>query len=388
MKYKLPRATQKNNRMPKAKSLDTLLEEYMSKLEQKVVSQTHQLKTITDNAASCLSMIDTQGKATFMNPAAGIVTGYALDEIKDLPLYKIIEHAHAQANSTTDPCPIIVSLRDKTQVKDQEDIFIRKDGSQFPISFSIAPLYQDGRSQGAVLEFQDITKRKELERQKDDFIAVASHELKTPVTSMKTYTQVLKRKFERQGDNAAAESLGKIDTQINKLSSLIVDLLDATRTETGNLHLRQETFDLDTLVCEVVETTQLTTQKHKISIKGNTNALISADRDRTSQVLVNFLSNAIKYSPRSSTIIVHLKATKKEVRVGVQDFGIGIPSDKIDYIFERFMRVSGPQMETFSGLGLGLYISSEFIKRHKGTIGVESEIGDGSTFYFTIPIAN
>lgn len=371
--------------LPRTKddTLDTLLEEYMSKLEQKVVSQTQQLKTITDNATSCLFMIDKQGRTTFMNPAAKNVTGYSWEEIKDKVLYSLVKHNHPDGIAA---CRLVFSLRDKKQVKDQEDMFVRKDGTVFPISFSIAPLHQDGKPQGAVLEFQDITKRKELERQKDDFIGVASHELKTPVTSMKTYTQVLKRKFEKQGNFSAAASLAKIDNQINKLSVLIADLLDVTRTQSGNLNLRPEKFDVDGLIREVVENMQLTTQKHTISIKGKAAVQIFADRDRTSQVLINFLSNAIKYSPNGDSIIVHVKADKKEIVVGVQDFGIGIPSDKIDRIFERFMRVSGPYMETFSGLGLGLYISSDIIKRQKGRIWVKSRKNHGSTFYFSLPI--
>ncbi len=387
MRNKLPQIINKSNNLPKSKNLDTLLEEYTSKLEQKVVSQTQQLKTITDNAASCLFMIDTQGRPTFMNPSAERITGYSLDQIKNRVLHKVIHYTHPDGSAfSKGMCPIITALCNMQHVKDQEDFFIRKDGSFSPISFSVAPLQQNGKSNGAVLEFQDITKRKELERQKDEFIGMASHELKTPVTSMKSYTQVLKRKFEKQGDVFAAESLGKIDTQINKLTTLITDLLDVTRANTGNPDLRREKFDLDTLAREVVENMQFTTQKHTIEIAGNSRVSITADRDRTSQVLINFLSNAIKYSPHSNKIVVHLTRNKQEIVVGVQDYGIGIPPDKLDQIFDRFVRVSAPYMETFAGLGLGLYISSQIITRQGGRIWVESKEKKGSTFYFSLPL--
>lgn len=385
MRRKLSRATSKSTN--KTKDLDTLLEEYMSKLEQKVVSQTLQLKTITDNATSCLFMIDLYGHPTFMNPAAERITGYSLEEIKDQILHTVVHHNyHKRTANTVAKCPMVIALRDMLETKDQEDIFIRKDGSQFPISFSVAPIKQEGKPNGAVFEFQDITKRKELEKQKDDFISVASHELKTPVTSMKTYTQLLKKKFEMKGETLAAESMAKIDKQINKLSSLIADLLDVTRSQTGNLSLRQETFDMDLLVKEVVENMQLTTTKHSLIIKGTANAQITADRDRTGQVLINFLSNAIKYSPQSKKVFVHVERNKQEVIVGVQDFGIGIPQDKLEQVFERFTRVSGRVMETFPGLGLGLYISARIIKSQQGRIWVESTEKKGSTFYFSLPI--
>ncbi|MBA3724099.1 MAG: PAS domain-containing sensor histidine kinase [Candidatus Levybacteria bacterium] len=386
MSKKVPRVIKKSVDGSKSKDLDILLEEYMSKLEQKVVSQTQQLKTITDNAASCLFMLDMNGLPTFMNPAAEQATGYSLEEIKDKVLHTVIHHKHPDGLPYhIKVCPITNALKARKQVKDQEEMFVRKDNSFFPISFSIAPLTEDGKPHGAVLEFQDITKRKELERQKDDFIGMASHELKTPVTSMKTYTQVLRKKFEKQGDVLAAESMAKIDVQINKLTSLIADLLDVTRTQTGNLHLHQESFDVDTLVEEVVESMQLTTHKHTITIKGKRGMHMTADRDRTSQVLINYLSNAIKYSPQSSKIFVHVTGDDNEVIVGVQDFGIGIPPDKKDQVFERFMRVSGPSMETFSGLGLGLYISAHIITRQNGRVWVESKENKGSTFYFSLP---
>lgn len=386
MKKKLPQSHRMKVTKPKSEHFDTLLEEYMSKLEQKIVSQTHQFKTITDNATSCLFMIDKKGKTSFMNPAAEKVTGYTLEEIKEQILYKL-PHKHTESMSKKrNTCSLLGALRKKQQIKDQEDVFVRKDGSIFPISFSLAPLYQDGKQDGAVLEFQDITKRKELERQKDDFIGVASHELKTPVTSMKTYTQVLIKQFEKKGDLLSAAYLIKIDTQINKLTALITDLLDVTRTRIGKLNLKQEKFAIEALVREVVEDIQLTTQKHLIVIKGYSNARITADRDRTSQVLINLLSNAIKYSPKSGKIVVHIKSDKKEVTIGVQDFGIGIPQDKLTNVFDRFMRVKSPQMETFAGLGLGLYIASDIVRRQGGRIWATSKKNAGSTFYFSLPI--
>jgi PAS domain S-box-containing protein len=373
-------------RASEAPSIDTMLEEYLSKLEQKVLTQTMQLQAITDNASSCLFLIDDLGRATFMNPSAQRITGYALEEIHDQPLHRVLHPKHADGEPA-DRCWISLALEKFRLVRDREDVFYRKDGTAFPASCSVAPLEREGHPWGAVLEFQDITQRKELERQKDDFIGVASHELKTPVTSMKTYTQVLQRQFQQRGDIKAVESLTKINAQIERLSALISDLLDVTRIQTGNLSFQTEEFSLVTLIEEITETMQLTTDRHHLEVDLSGQSSVRADRDRTGQVLINLISNAIKYSPHSDRIIIRAQSGASEVMVSVQDFGIGIPAEKQDQVFERFSRISGPRMETFPGLGLGLYISAQIIRRLGGRIWVDSAEGQGSTFYFTLPLA-
>lgn len=232
----------------------------------------------------------------------------------------------------------------------------------------------------------DITERKEFERQKDEFVAIATHELKTPITSIKGYTQVLQNRLRKRGDAGTAEYMAKMDAQINKVSNLIADLLDVTKIQAGKLQLQEERFVFDQLVNEIVAEMQLTTDRHKLIIRGKTGKKIFADRDRLGQVLTNFLSNAIKYSPHTSQIIIRLSTERKNVKVYVQDFGVGIAKNKQDRVFERFYRVSGPRAHTFPGLGLGLYISSEIVSRHGGKIWVESVKGKGSKFYFMLPV--
>ena len=239
---------------------------------------------------------------------------------------------------------------------------------------------------GLSVYFHDVTKRKELERQKDEFIGIASHELKTPVTSIKAYNQVLQKRFERTGNTQAVQLLEKMDKQIDKLSVLINDLLDVTKIEAGKLKLNPEHFVYQELVAEVVEEMQRTTDKQNLVLNIDTDASITADRYRIGQVLVNLLSNAIKYSPLSDTIIISVSEEDDQLLTTVQDFGVGISLDKLDKIFERFYRVGGDKQETYPGLGLGLYISAEIIRRHHGTIWVESTKGDGSLFHFTLPI--
>jgi PAS domain S-box-containing protein len=238
------------------------------------------------------------------------------------------------------------------------------------------------RMLGATL---DITREKEVERERNDFVGIATHELKTPVTSLKAYAEVLQRKFAKQGDHFSSTQLGKMNAQLDKLTMLISDLLDVTKIESGKLRLHIETFDFDAFVTEITEELQRTTDRHKIVLKGATKKKITADRERIGQVLTNLISNAIKYSPHTDKIIITSSVKGREVHVCVQDFGVGIPASKLNKLFERFYRITGPKENTFPGLGLGLYISNEIMKRQQGRLWVKSEVGKGSTFCFSLP---
>ncbi len=249
------------------------------------------------------------------------------------------------------------------------------------------PKFDDkGKFQGYIGSVVDIHERKMLERQKDDFLGIASHELKTPVTSIKAYGQVLQRMFKSEGNQKGVEHLAKMDAQVNRLSNLIADLLDVTKIQSGRLQFHKEYFDFNGVVEEVIEELQRTTDKHTIIKKLDKTKKLYGDPDRIGQVLTNLMTNAIKYSPKTNKINVYTKVDNKSVTLCVQDFGVGIPADKKEKVFEQFFRVSGPKQDTFPGLGLGLYISSEIIKREGGRIWVESIEGKGSTFFFTLPL--
>jgi PAS domain S-box-containing protein len=231
----------------------------------------------------------------------------------------------------------------------------------------------------------DISKQIELERQKDEFIGIASHELKTPVTSIKAYGQVLQKIFQRKGDIKAVEQLQKMDFQIGKLTNLIRDLLDVTKIQSGRLEFHEEYFDFNMLVTEVVNELQLTIENHQLLTEFGKTKKIFADRERIGQVITNLITNAVKYSPNAKNIRIATTRDTTNMTLCVTDYGIGIPKDKQEKVFEQFFRVSGPNQSTFPGLGLGLYVSSEIIKREGGRIWVESSEGNGSTFCFSLP---
>lgn len=221
---------------------------------------------------------------------------------------------------------------------------------------------------------------------RDEFISVASHELKTPVTSVKMFTQVLKKHSEQIGDAKAVSHLTKMDKQLNKLTELIYDLLNVSKIQAGKMEFKQELFNFDKAVADVVEVLQQTSEKHKLIIVGKTNKNVWGDEERIGQVVNNLISNAIKYSPKAVSVEIKLSSDKKNVQLGVQDFGIGLSKEHFTRIFDQFYRVYVGDDKTFPGLGIGLYISSEIVKRHGGKLWVESELGKGSLFTFSIPI--
>ena len=324
---------------------------------------------------------DTAGRFTYANSPLLELLGITLEEIIGKTFHQLPYPQELATVLQTQIEQVVVTGKSVTD----ETPYTNPTGIVGYYEYIFVPVFDKDKNVVLVAgSTRDITTRKQLESQKDDFMGIVSHELKTPVTSIKAFTQVLQNRFIRAGDEKSAALLGKMDTQINKLTSLIGDLLDVTKIEGGKLQLNEDFFSFDALVDEVVEAMQRTTTRHTIERQGVTNTTLYGDKDRIEQVIINFLTNAIKYSPQSDKIIVQSRTEKDHVMLSVQDFGVGIPEEKQQQVFERFYRVSGN--ETIPGIGLGLYISAEIIKRQKGTIGVESEQGKGSTFYFSLPI--
>lgn len=225
---------------------------------------------------------------------------------------------------------------------------------------------------------------RKLNAKKDEFIALASHELKTPITSLRAFLQVASRRMAEEDINRPF--VDKALNQIGKLSALVTDLLDVTKIESGQLPLSYTPLDLVTLIRDLIEQIQFTSHSHHISFDSEkATFIISADRQRLEQVIINLLNNAIKYSPGAELVKVSLSGNKEHVVVRIQDFGMGIAPEQQERIFTRFYRVQGKD-NNISGLGIGLYISKEIINRHKGELTVESQIGKGSVFVIKIPV--
>ncbi len=232
---------------------------------------------------------------------------------------------------------------------------------------------------------REITRQKQLERQKDDFIGIASHELRTPVTSIKAYTDVLYNIFSESSDDKAATLVSRLDGQVDRLTNLIKDLLDTSRISEGKLMLQKKTFDLSRLIRETTEMMQYTTKKHRLEISMEALPLIFADEERVGQVLTNLLSNAIKYAPDSEQIDITASIDANEVLICVKDTGTGLSEAVQEKVFERFYRSAEATHSTYPGLGLGLYISTEIAKQHGGSLTVISKSGEGALFCLRLP---
>ena len=349
--------------------------------EERLRASEEHFRLLCDNAPIGIA-INSSNTMVYMNPAFVDLFGY--DDEKELLrkpfLELVVPESHEKIRQY-----IAQRGRGEAAPMSYETTGLRKDGSTFILSVDVGRMPLDGDI--VTIKFAtDITERKEAERRKDDFLSMASHELRTPITSVKAYTQILQRKFEKEGKKEPVLYLSKMDAQINKLTKLIVNLLDASRMQANQLLFTEETFDFDALVRETVENIQQTTPQHSIHIDGDIGRMVVADRDRLGQVLLNLIANAMKYSPRNATVLVRLSSTAEQLTVQVQDFGIGIPKHQQAKIFERFYRVYDNNDTTYPGLGIGLYIAQEIITRHNGTLSVESVEGEGSTFSFSLPL--
>lgn len=341
-------------------------------------------RTLVDNSPDRLIVLDTQGNIQSINPAGlrslnleniDSIKGKSWIDIWD-PRYKpkiktVLKqvqggrYAHFQAKQA--------KLDKKDTVDRWWDVLIN-------------PLRIDKKIVGILVASRDITRLKELEDQKNQFIGIVSHELKTPVTSIRIFNAAF-RKIAAKLENTVAQNIaGKMETQIVKLTRLITDLLDVTKIQSGKLSFAMQDFVLEDVIKECIEQVQETSENHKITNEIKTKSHIYADPDRTSQVILNLLINAIKYSPNSDKIIVTSEKTGKSVKICIQDFGIGIRKAQQKKIFRQYYQVSDNKKENFPGLGLGLYLSAYFVRRVNGKIWVESEINKGSTFCVEFPL--
>jgi two-component system, sensor histidine kinase and response regulator len=222
-------------------------------------------------------------------------------------------------------------------------------------------------------------------KRKDEFMSIASHELKTPLASLKAYVQLMERSLDK--NDKVRAYVDRTLVQINKLNNLIVDLLDTSRIENGKLKLNESLFNFGKLIKDSVEMISQTYPDYEIRMKGGNDVLVSGDELRLEQVILNYLTNAIKYSPDAKVIEIECSTENDNLIVAVRDFGIGIPKENQAEVFQKFYRVE-ETARRFQGLGIGLYICFEIIRRHRGKCWLESEPGKGSTFYFSLPVAN
>ena len=312
-----------------------------------------------------------------------------------------------QADGRPMPLEQLASIqvfRQEEPVRYLQEVIRRPDGTSLPVLVSAVkfPKLVEERQPPsdatriehmAAVVMQDITALKEAERLKDEFVALVSHELKNPLTSIKGYTQLLRAQLQAKPGVSLSEQeqlcLRVVEEEADRLAALASDVIDVSRLQSGRLVLRIDELDLLALVRQVVERLQITTRAHLLKLTADPEAIwLYGDRNRLEQVLLNLLGNAIKYTPQGGPITIEVTQTKdgQYAEVRIHDDGIGIPHEQQARLFARFSRASNASAHGITGTGLGLFLCRELIERHGGHIWLESEEGKGSTFAFILPL--
>ena len=253
---------------------------------------------------------------------------------------------------------------------------------------AVGGFYHDPASQLSHISgvMMDITEQKQQELRKNKFIGMVSHELKTPLTSLKAYVQILHAWAKKKRDSFTMGALAKMERQVKKMGSMINGFLSLSQVETGKIRMHFEDFELTALIKEAIDETLLLNPGRTISFLPANPITLHADQDKVDQVIINLLSNAIKYSPKEGLIEVAAQVTGDMAQVSVKDEGPGIAQPDIDKLFDRYYRVENKQTEKIPGFGIGLYLCAEIINHHHGKIWVESVPEKGSTFFFKLPL--
>jgi len=350
------------------------------------------LAAIVNSSDDAIISKTLDGIITSWNNAAQKMFGYTEKEAIGKHISIIIPKDRLQEETV-----IIESIRAGKKIDHFETVRVAKDGTERSISLTVSPVKNSrGKIIGASKIARDISfkiesarqlelytqRLQELSNYKDEFMVMASHELKTPLTVILANLQVLQ---EIMATDKNVHFVNKTMKQVLKLSDFVTNLLDVSKIQAGKLELNKTLFDLNELIGEIVNNLQYTSKNHQLIFEESQEKLmVNADRERIEQVIINLISNSIKYMPMSGNIVINTSCKSGNAVVSVSDNGIGIPEKDIENVFLRFYRVSG-SASSFSGSGIGLFISSEIIKAHNGRIWAESKLGNGSVFYFSIP---
>lgn len=325
---------------------------------------------------------DNSQTITFMSEYAEKVMGYPVEEWYEVPnFWESIAHKEDKDKTRTNAEKTYKNGSGENQYR-----WISRSGEVVWTETKSFVLYDEKQQPIGMRGITfDITRLKELEARRDEFLGIASHELKTPITSAKIIAQCLQSDLERY-QTVKKDLTKKLDQQLDKLTHLIDSMLDVNRLQENRLAFHNEPFDLNVLVKEVVDTFRII-YPNTFEIHGDIEKKICADRERINQVLVNLLTNAVKYSEKGKAITIILQDQEETVCVKVEDKGVGIEAKYLNKVFEKFFRIPDPNIKFVSGMGIGLNICQQIINQYKGSIWVESEKGKGSCFCFSIPSA-
>lgn len=329
---------------------------------------------------------DKEGKITYMNAQAQKLTDWKFHNAQNKQLHDIFdieEEANVRAFSESVEA---VMYKDKNIVMNKPMTIKNRRGKAIEIQDTVAPLRNKrGKTIGVVIIFKDISQQRDMEDRKEVLLGSISHELKNYITSIQGYTHIVQKKVKDTQNEQLISFTEKLSNKVETMKNMVISMLDLSKLNMGKLDMNIEQFDIEELIRNTIHDLEINT-KHIIRMKGALDVYVEADRIRVGQVLMNLISNAIKYSPEDKEIVITVNRKDMDVIVGVKDYGEGIPQEKLEKIFKPFYRAGNEnQKKTITGSGLGLYISKEIIKQNGGEIWVKSEEGEGSTFYFSLP---
>lgn len=268
---------------------------------------------------------------------------------------------------------------------DNELIITTKEGVTKTLEYRVHPSFLPGKH---LFVFHDITSRADEDQRREHLLGIASHELRTPLASIKAFIALLKRKYLKKEYEGMTAYIEKIDETSDSVVRLVNDFLDIARIRENRLELYREQIDLNTLVRELAADLQLTIPTHTLHVRGTISTPVEADRQRISQVLINIIKNAVKYSPDADSVIIRLSDRNGSPRISIRDFGIGIEKSEQKKIFRMYYKVHAKSHKRIYGLGAGLFIARTIMERHNGSIKIQSKPGEGSTFHIDLPISS
>lgn len=363
--------------MKDTKELEQQLAQYQ--LENRELRERNDALTdFFENASIPLHWVDSKGIIIWANQAELDALGYSKEEYIGFP----ISDFHADPAVIQD---ILARLTNNETLLDYNARLICKDGSIKHVLINSNVLRKNGEFIHTRCFTRDVTEKMLADQRKNDFVAMVSHELKTPLTAISSYVQLLIKKSVGQ-TNASLPVLERIQAQTRKMISMVHDFLNMARIEDGKIQLHKQPFDLELLAEEIATDAQLLTTEHTIELIEAKGVNLYADRDKIGQVLINLVSNAIKYSPNGGKVTIGCKKQSDKVEIYVSDQGIGISKEDQQQLFQRFYRTNNEKMKHVSGFGIGLYLVSEILRQHHSQIRVESWENIGSTFSFELSL--
>ncbi len=347
------------------------------------------LRVLFDSITDGVYSVDVDLNIASWNHGAERITGFTAGEVLGRPCAEFLHHLSLDQSPMCDGlCPLLECLKTGRPSPPVETFISRADGTLHPVSVRGAPLMDtDGRLIGAVEVFRDISQEKELEEFRRELVSIISHELRSPLASLAAYTETLLREDMSFDEPTRRQLLSVIRFETDRLTRLVDNLNDYTQLENGEVRLHVEAISIMELIARTTSYLQAQTKIHNFSIEVQRGLPdIEADPDRLEQVLVNLLSNAMKYSPHGGLIAVRARHRRGEVLVEISDEGTGIPAEDLEKVFQKFYVVDNPLARKTGGSGIGLYVTRGIIEAHGGRIWATSETGRGSTFSFVLPI--